>query len=87
MEVDLQHARTVPLIRTPAEGFWSSSYKHATPNRVKTRSLPVNTECFHSFLSITGLMFLGGWGLVRPIWKFEFPITTRYNPPEKASSI
>ena len=32
---ELQHARTVPLLRTPPEGFWSSSYKHATPNGVK----------------------------------------------------
>jgi hypothetical protein len=36
MQLDLQVASRVPLLRTPPEGFCSSSYKHATPNGVKT---------------------------------------------------
>jgi hypothetical protein len=36
MQLELQHASRVPLLRTPPEGFCSSSYKHATPNGVKT---------------------------------------------------
>jgi hypothetical protein len=35
IQLDLQLASTFPLLRTPPEGFWSSSYKHATPNGVK----------------------------------------------------
>jgi len=37
MHLDLQHERTVPLLRTPPEGFCSSSYKDVTPNGVKAR--------------------------------------------------
>ena len=44
MQLDLQHAKTVPLLRTPPEGFWSSSYKHATPTGVKP-----SYAFFHSF--------------------------------------
>jgi hypothetical protein len=36
MQLELQHASRVPLLRTPPRGFCSSSYKHATPNGVKT---------------------------------------------------
>jgi hypothetical protein len=36
MQLELQRASRVPLLRTPPEGFCSSSYKHATPNGVKT---------------------------------------------------
>ncbi len=39
MQLELQHASRVPLLRTPPEGFCSSSYKHATPNGVKTVTL------------------------------------------------
>jgi len=35
----LQLASTFPLLRTPREGFCSSSYKHATPNGVKPVTL------------------------------------------------
>ena len=44
MQLELQHASRVPLLRTPPEGFCSSSYKHATPAGVKT----VNAF-FHGF--------------------------------------
>jgi hypothetical protein len=44
MQLELQQASRVPLLRTPPEGFCSSSYKHATPNGVKT----VNAF-FHGF--------------------------------------
>ena len=44
MQLDLQDASRVPLLRTQPEGFCSSSYKHATPNGVKT----VNAF-FHGF--------------------------------------
>ena len=36
MQLEFQHASRVPLLRTPPEGFCSSSYKHPTPNGVKT---------------------------------------------------
>ncbi len=45
MQLDLQDASRVPLLRTSPEGFCSSSYKHATPNGVKT----VNAFFFHGF--------------------------------------
>ncbi len=37
MQLELQHASRVPLLRTPPEGFCSSSYKHATPNGVNRK--------------------------------------------------
>ena len=36
MQLELQHASRVPLLRTPPEGFCSWSYKHATPSGVQT---------------------------------------------------
>jgi hypothetical protein len=39
MQLEIQHASRVPLLRTPPEGFCSSSYKHATPNGVKAVTL------------------------------------------------
>ena len=36
MQLDLQLASTFPLLRMLPERFCSSSYKHATPNGLKT---------------------------------------------------
>jgi hypothetical protein len=44
MQLELQDVSGVPLLRTPPEGVCSSSYKHPTPNGVKT----VNAF-FHGF--------------------------------------
>src|SRR5258705_12909763 len=45
IQLDLQLAITFPLLRTPPEGFCSSSYKHATPNGVNPNAF------FHNFWS------------------------------------
>ena len=49
MQLELQHASRVPLLRTPPRGFCSSSYKHATPNGVKT-------------VNVFFQGFVGAWG-------------------------
>src|SRR5258707_14858500 len=43
-QLDLQLASIFPLLRTPPEGFCSSSYKHATPNGVKPVTLFFTTS-------------------------------------------
>src|SRR5258705_168054 len=56
IQLELELASTFPLLRTPPEGFCSSSYKDATPNGVKPVTLFFTTsavggisEVFHSF--------------------------------------
>ena len=64
MQLELQHASKVPLLRTPPEGFCSSSYKHATPNGVKT----VNTF-LHGFGS--------GWNFRVLTQQLQLPVLYR----------
>ncbi len=56
MQLDLQHARTVPLLRTPREEFWSSSYKHATPNGVKPSEISEFSPSLYSPLNRRGIL-------------------------------
>src|SRR5258705_11479524 len=44
IQLDLELASRFPLLRTPPEGFCSSSYKHATPNGVKPVTLFFTTS-------------------------------------------